>query len=345
LLVQKQKQARKMPFKAKQKNPSCNPRKKPTYKVINWTEYNRSLKKRGELSLYFPRGDLRSQFINEEIYICGISGQQATYKQPYIELIYLFYRLFGWGMRQMTGYFEDLWCTKKLDIPVPSFGHLSDLFADLPLKVRQFCEKLAKRTEHGELITLIFDSTGLRVGKASHWYETKYEKPCNQTPWRKLHLSMDPEMNVHNIEITDTETPDIEMIDNLISEEIASSLEKIIADGGYYSKEAVEELYNKGIIPAIPPPSNSVVQGKETTQWHDKIVQYIKDKGSIYAFHKKYGYGVRALVEAQISRIKRCIGSSLKTQRIESQKREGIIIANIINKWNSFGKCICVKAG
>lgn len=334
-----------MPYKEKLKNPSPNPRKKPQYKVLNWTEYNKSLKKRGKLSLYFPRGDLRSQFINEAPYVHGIAGQQATYKQPYIELVYLFYRLFGWGIRQMTGYFEDLWRTKNLNILVPSFGHLSDLFSAIPLKVRQFCEKLAKRIEQGESITLIFDSTGLRFGKASHWYQTKYGKSCHQTPWRKLHLSMDPQMNVHDIEITDTEVSDIEMMDGLIPEEIAMLLEKVVADGGYYSKEVVEDLYNKGIISAIPPPSHATVQGKANTQWHDKIVQYIKDKGTVYAFHKKYGYGVRALVEAQISRIKRCIGSSLKTQKIESQKREGIIIGSIINKWNSFGKCVSVKVG
>jgi len=62
-------------------------------------------------------------------------------------------------------------------------------------------------------------------------------------------------------------------------------------------------------------------------------------------FHKKYGYGARALVEAQISRIKRCIGYTLRTQKIESQQREGIIIGNLINKWNSFGKCVSVKVG
>ena len=32
--------------------------------------------------------------------------------------------------------------------------------------------------------------------------------------------------------------------------------------------------------------------------------EYIKHKGSVYAFHKKYSYGLRSLVEAQISRIK-----------------------------------------
>ncbi|MEX3640522.1 hypothetical protein AB3X89_40760, partial [Paraburkholderia sp. BR14320] len=42
--------------------------------------------------------------------------------------------------------------------------------------------------------------------------------------------------------------------------------------------------------------------------WHDHLVRYIKDKGT-HAFRNKYGYGQRALVESQISRIKRCIGA------------------------------------
>lgn len=334
-----------MPYKQKLKTPSATLRKKATYKVTNWTNYNLSLKKRGQLSLYFPPGDLEMNFINDEVYVAGISGQQSTYKEAYIELIYTFYRLFGWGIRQITGYFEDIWKTKGLDIPVPSFGHLSDLFSELPVKVKQFCEKLAKRVAQGESITLIFDSTGLRFGKASHWYETKYGKPCTHRPWRKLHLSIDPEMNIHGIEITDYEASDIEMMGDLIPDEIAELVDKTIADGAYYSIEGTQDLHNKGIIPVIPPPSHAVIHGKEATKWHDDIVQYIKDKGTVYAFHKKFGYGLRALVESQISRIKRCIGYTLKTQRTESQKREGIIIANIINKWNSFGKCVCVKVG
>ena len=102
-------------------------------------------------------------------------------------------------------------------------------------------------------------------------------------------------------------------------------------------------MHDRGIIPVIPPPVHAVVHGKENTQWHDHVVQYIKNKGSVYAFHKKYGYGKRSLVEAQISRIKRCVGTSLLTQRDQSQKNEGTIIANIINQWNSFGKCVSVK--
>lgn len=334
-----------MPYKQKLKDPiSVKPRKKPVYKVINWPEYNKSLKKRGSLSLYFPKGDLETILFNRECYHKGVSGQQVTYKDCYIELIYLFYRLFGWGMRQITGYFEDFWKTKKLSIPTPSFGHLCDLFAALPLKTKQYCDKLAKRIANGESVELILDSTGMRFDKASHWYETKYGKGCGNKPWRKLHLAMDAEMNIYSAEITECETSDISKMSNLIPDDSEGlKVKSVTADGAYYSIEGVEQLNERGIIPVIPPPSHAVVHGADNTKWHDKIVQYIKDKGTVYAFHKKYGYGKRALVEAQISRIKRCIGSSLLTQKLESQKNEGIIISNIINQWNTFGKCVSSK--
>lgn len=71
-----------MPYKEKLKTPSPKPRKKSQYKVTNWTEYNKSLKKRREVSLYFPGGELKPYFINNTSYIKGISGQQAIYNNP-----------------------------------------------------------------------------------------------------------------------------------------------------------------------------------------------------------------------------------------------------------------------
>ena len=202
--------------------------------------------------------------------------------------------MFGWGIRQITGYFEDLWESKNLDIAVPSFGNLSDLFASLSVEVKQFCNKLRKKLEAGEDVSLILDATALRFGRASYWYETKYSKPCKNRPWSKMHMSMDPKMNIHSLEITDNSVSDIEMKESLLPED---------------------------------------------------IVNYIKAKGTVYAFYTKYGYGVRALIEAQFSRIKRCIGNSLLTEKNSSKKTEGIIIGNIINLWNSFGQCESVKIG
>ncbi|MPW11588.1 hypothetical protein GCT19_40180 [Paraburkholderia sp. CNPSo 3155] len=47
--------------------------------------------------------------------------------------------------------------------------------------------------------------------------------------------------------------------------------------------------------------------------------------------------------DSPISRIKRCIGERLLTQELASQEGEGTIIANLLNRWNAFGKPVCVK--
>lgn len=331
-----------MPFKARLKSGEERKRRKPSYRVVNASEYNKSLKNRGRISLYFPSGDLRSQFINDLPYVTGVSGRSASYQPSYIQLIYTFYRLFGWGMRQITGYMEDYWERLQLDIPVPSFGHLSDLFSQLKVDIKQRCERLARQLASGQPVSLIIDSTGLSFGRASQWYEVKYGKKASRLPWRKAHLAMDELMNIHKLVITDTEVSDHEVMDRAVPTDVA--VDRIVADGAYYSIERVQDLVGRGILPVIPPPAHAVVHGKESTEVHDELVRYIQDKG-IYAFQKKYGYGVRSLVESQISRIKRCIGPNLLTQKIESQENEGIIIANLINHWNSLGRPVCVKNG
>ena len=123
--------------------------------MTNARAYNQSLRKRGMISLYVPDGDLKAQFINAKIRTAGVSGREPTYTSAYIELIYTFYRLFGWGMRQITGYMEDYWATRGLDIAVPSSGQLCDRFAALEVSVTQRCGQLARRLARGEAVSMI----------------------------------------------------------------------------------------------------------------------------------------------------------------------------------------------
>jgi hypothetical protein len=331
-----------MPYKERKKQSEGKPRKrrKPGYQVTNAHAYNQSLKRRGMISLYFCGGDLKAQFINERTRTPGVSGRMPTYTDAYIQLIFTYYRLFGWGMRQITGYMEDYWATRGLEIAVPSFGQLCDQFAALEPELTQRCERLARRLARGESVSLIVDSTALRFGRASQWHEKKYAQKPARTPWRKMHLGIDAHMNIHSIRITTDDVSDSETMDTLL--EAGVPVERVIADGAYYSIERGESLSPAGIMPVIPPPAHAIVHGKANTLWHDHIVGYIKDKG-VYAFHKKYGYGLRSLVEAQISRIKRCVGERLLTQKLASQENEGVIIANLVNLWNAFGRCVCVK--
>lgn len=64
-------------------------------------------------------------------------GSRSHHAQAYIELICTFYRLFGWGMRQISGYMEDYWATRGLAIAVPSTSQLSERFAAMQVPLRQ----------------------------------------------------------------------------------------------------------------------------------------------------------------------------------------------------------------
>ena len=224
-----------MPYKESKKLckklPDRVPRKNPQYKVTNWPVYNKSLKKRGQLSLLFPSGDLQDFLVNKDSYSKGHVGRYAFYQPAYIELIYIHYRLFGWGMRQIQGYFEDLWQIRGLDIPVPSFGSLSDLFGTISLEINQFCHKVQKRIENGEAVDLIADSSGMSFSKASGWYENKYDKPCQKRPWKKMHLSMDPKMTIHALKMTTDRVDDRDVLDDLIPDDL--NIDKFIADGEF----------------------------------------------------------------------------------------------------------------
>src|SRR5215469_14098405 len=76
-----------MPFKERLK--SGEPRKRPKRRYVpqDWSQYNQSLRRRGMLSLYLPKGELRAQLINEQSYRAGQSGREAFYRE----------RSFWWG--------------------------------------------------------------------------------------------------------------------------------------------------------------------------------------------------------------------------------------------------------
>ena len=129
--------------------------------------------------------------MDKESYKYGASGRSDVYSKEYKILIYTLYRLFKFGLRQITSYFEWLWSEKGLDIAVPSYGHLSDMFAAMSLEVKHYCQKAVSKANNGEEIDLIVDSSGMRFDKAEKWHEEKYDKKAKKRPWRKISISID----------------------------------------------------------------------------------------------------------------------------------------------------------
>src|SRR5258708_13287680 len=89
-----------MPFKERLKSGEPRKRPKQSYVPQNWPEYNKSLRKRGMLSLYLPKGDLGSQLIKDEYYKKGQSGLDQVYRPSYMDWRLMLHRIYHTLLRQ-----------------------------------------------------------------------------------------------------------------------------------------------------------------------------------------------------------------------------------------------------
>ncbi|MEX3683348.1 transposase, partial [Paraburkholderia sp. BR14320] len=70
---------------------------------------------------------------------------------------------------------------------------------------------------------------------------------ASQTPWRKMHLSIDPEMNVHQIAITEDNVSDEAGLNAMLA--VDANVDCVIADGAYYSSAQTEAWSACGVLP------------------------------------------------------------------------------------------------
>jgi hypothetical protein len=73
-------------------------------------------------------------------------------------------------------------------MPIPSYGHLSDLFAALNLSLWQQLSQVVERLTRGENVSVIVDSSGLRFSNVRDWYAKKYRQSAPCEPWWMMHL-------------------------------------------------------------------------------------------------------------------------------------------------------------
>ena len=74
----------------------------PSYKTRNWPDYNAALKKRGSLTIWFDPNMVWTPPPS------GKRGRQQSYSDAAIQVCLTIKSLFGWTLRQTTGFVESL---------------------------------------------------------------------------------------------------------------------------------------------------------------------------------------------------------------------------------------------
>ena len=147
------------------------------YRVRNWSAYDRALKQRGSVTLWFAPEAVAAWHYQG----AAQRGAQFVYSDLAIETALRLRLIYHLPLRQTEGFVESLLHLMGLDLSAPDHSTLSrrqkGLPVDLPTRPPQ------------EPIHLVVDSSGLKVYGEGEWKVRQHGWSVRRT-WRKLHLGV-----------------------------------------------------------------------------------------------------------------------------------------------------------
>ena len=152
-------------------------------------------------------------------------GGQQRYSDLAIEICLTLRVVFRPALRQTLGFMRSIAKLMGLALPVPDFSTLSRRGKSLTV------------TRNGRAadrpITLIVDSTGLKIHSDTDWHGHKHGVKGARKTWRKLHLALDPDSGViHASELTIEHVGDETALPDPLAN-IDARVDRFVADGVY----------------------------------------------------------------------------------------------------------------
>ena len=156
-----------------------------TKKIKNWSEYNKSLKNRGNLSIFISEALVKDGSLIVPAKT-GRPGRPMEYTNELIEFVLTIRELFHMPLRQATGFVEFLF--KVMGISrAPDYTTVSKRMGGI--KVR-YWRKINHITDNEPGIVMLIDSSGFKVFGEGEWKVRKHGKDKHRT-WRETHIALD----------------------------------------------------------------------------------------------------------------------------------------------------------
>ena len=308
---------------------SHDSKKKVRYKVKNWSEYNRSLINRGNITFWF------SEDIVDKWYHAGPAtrGAQKVYSDMAIGISLIIRSVFTLRLRSLQGFMEGLREITGLDIDIPNYTTVCRRQAGIRVG-RNYPKNV-----HGD-INVILDSTGLKVFGEGEW-KVRRHGYTKRRMWRKLHIASTSEGEIVAELLTTNSVTDsdagVRMLDGL------ENIGRCLGDKGYDQKKIYEKCADKNIRAVIPPQANARIRLDEDckTAWRlrNKNIRAIRRKG-FDRWSKDTGYGKRSIGENVFYRYKKYFGDKPLAHKLENQMTEVNLKCAILNTFMKFGKPI-----
>ncbi|NRB16663.1 MAG: IS5 family transposase [Rhodobacteraceae bacterium] len=304
---------------------------KTRYRVTNWAEYNESLRRRGDLTVWIETDALKLWTAPRRT----SRGDQQRYSDIVIVICLTLSLVYKQPLRQTQGLMRGIVRRMGLDIPVPDFSTLSRRGRGLSLPIKP-------QTRRSEPVHLLVDRTGLKIFGEGERLREKHKTKTRCKSWRKLHLGLDlltGEIVCADLTLDDVGDPTA--LPGLL-DQIDAPVSRFLVDGacdGALITDLLNARFGGAVEVTIPPPKNAVLspQSMNDLSQRDCHITEIHAHGRI-AWQSSSGYNQRSRAEAQMGRWKGVIGAKLKAQRFENQKTEVKIAVSALNRTTELGR-------
>jgi hypothetical protein len=315
-----------MPYKANEVRRHRIPRTR--YKVENWAEYDAALVRRGSLTVWVTPEAITAWTLART----GRRGRPQKYSDIAVETGLMLRLAFGRPWRQTEGLLGSIMGLLGLNLPVPDHTTFSRRSADLSVA------PALKRTAGP--VTVVIDSTGLKVFGAGEWQQEKHGGKPRRT-WRKLHLAVNPDTgDILASELTTTDDGDASLVGALL-EKVPQEITAVLADGAYDGDPVYRAVaaHSAEAAVIIPPRKTAVLSDTAETAptRRDRHLQLIAEKRRL-GWQRAVGYGKRSLVEVAVLRYKALIGRGLRARTLPAQKTEAAAGCRALNVMTSLGR-------
>ena len=238
-------------------NSSKEKRTKKTYKrKINWSEYNESLVKRCEM--LFDDGFLQN-WRAAELKKMNKGKEGANYRYPN-SLILLLATVHAYLLpyRQLEGFLRVMSLhIKKLKEMVPDFTTIWWRVVRTKINLNP------KVNLERDNIVIAVDSTGIKVTNRGEWILDKWKKNKRKRKgFIKIHLAVNIKTKkIVSMIVTKEDVHDGKMLKEIVNDVSKNyDIKKVLADGGYDSKDNFRYLDELKITPIIKVRKNSSIK-------------------------------------------------------------------------------------
>ena len=303
-------------------------KKKTTYRIRNWGEYNRALKQRGSLTFWIS-SEAIANWTTEEL--TGERGASPTYTDLAIETMATVQAIYGLAGRQTQGFLQSLFESMNLKLTAPDHSTLSrrrrHLTITLPVKDWS-------KSRH-----LVVDSTGVKVYGEGEWKVRQHGISKRRT-WRKLHFCVDEAtLEIVSAVASTNDLSDAEVLPDLLAE-VPGEIEQVSADGAYDQRKCYDTLNRHGARAAIPPRKGAKIWQhanlKAERHVRDENLRRIRKVGR-KEWKRESNYHRRSLAETTVFRFKTIFGDRVQTRKVENQFKELLLKSSLLNRMTHLG--------